>query len=111
MYGIDFLNRRPAVVDFIHLVTIVVVATLIIWWYTTGTVYPLYDALECACLSKGENCRETHRFSYDFWYKYWKTDVPAVFAAVDKLKAGGFVETGTALVQTANRMANLLSRQ
>jgi len=88
MYGIDSLNRRPALVDFICLVTIGITSVIIMNYWTTTAVNPVYDSLSCACLSEGEACHEYHKFSYDFWFRYWKEDVPAVFKAVDELKKG-----------------------
>jgi len=88
MYGIDALNRRPALVDFICLVTIGITSVIIMNYWTTTAVNPVYDSLSCACLSEGEACHEYHKFSYDFWFQYWKEDVPAVFKAVDELKKG-----------------------
>jgi len=88
MYGIDYLNKRPALVDVIQLTAIVLVTLCWMTYYYWNTLIPLFRALECTCIGEGEYCRETQRFSYDFWYKYWKEDVPAVFAELDKLKAG-----------------------
>jgi hypothetical protein len=106
MYGIKWLNERQAIVDVIQLIAIVIVTVAIMYNYRTGTVEPLSDALECACVSRGDKCHEAHRFSYDFWYKYWKEDVPAVFAALDELKA-----SAPALLETAkDATANLLMK-
>merc|ERR1719161_3391074 len=106
MYGIDSLNRRPAVVDVIQLISLLIFVQVVMYFWYENTVNPLYESLECTCLSRGETCFEAHRFSYDFWYKYWKTDVPAVFAAVDKLKEGA-----GSLIQTSGRAAsNILAR-
>jgi len=88
MYGIDYLNRRPSLVDIIQLVTIVAVTLAWMSYYYSYTLDPIFDALECTCLGVGEKCREAETFSYDFWQKYWKEDVPAVFKALDELKAG-----------------------
>jgi len=87
MYGIEALNTRPAVVDLICLVSIFVVTLVIMHLWNDGAVEPIYDALSCACLSEGEKCHEANRFSYDFWYNYWKLDVPLVFKQVDELKS------------------------
>merc|ERR1719214_257319 len=81
----------------ICLVSIFVVTLAVMYWWNTNAVGPIFDALNCTCLSQGERCHETHRFSYDFWYKYWKEDVPAVFKAVDGMKKGAaasFAEIG-----------------
>jgi hypothetical protein len=104
MYGIDSLNRRPAVVDIICLVTVGICSVILMYQWTLTAVNPVYDALSCACLSEGEACHEYHRFSYDFWFKYWKEDVPNVFKAVAELKAGA----GAALVDMGKRTFNPL---
>jgi len=88
MFGIDSLNRRPALVDFICLVCVIVATIIVLYNWTISAVEPVYDALSCACLNDGDKCHEAHKFNYDFWWKYWKEDVPAVFKAVDALKAG-----------------------
>merc|ERR1719160_2063331 len=105
MYGITWLNQRQAIVDVIQLVAIVIFTLIVMHLHHTGTVVPLSEALECACVSRGEKCHEADRFSYDFWFNYWTKDVPAVFAALDKMKA----EVG--LVQTAKGAAsNILAK-
>lgn len=86
MIGIDFLNRRPGLRDMVWFFGIVIAASIVVGTYTAGTVTPLYDALQCACLGKGDNCIEAHKFSYDFWHEYWKDTIPAVFDEVDALK-------------------------
>jgi len=108
MYGIKWLNERQAIVDVIQLVGIVIFVVVCMHMYNTTLVAPLYDALECTCLSKGERCREADRFSYDFWHKYWKEDVPLVFKTVAKMKE----EAGGALLQTAKSAAsNILAKR
>lgn len=92
MYGIDWLNRRPAIVDIIHLVVIVFITLCWMAYYYYNVLDPVFDALECTCIGEGVKCREAQTFSYDFWHKYWKEDVPAVFQALDQLKSGS---TGT----------------
>lgn len=86
MYGIDALNKRPALVDLICLVSIMVATIAVMWFWNTSAVEPIYDALSCACLSEGEKCHEADKFDYDFWHKYWKEDIPNVFKQVDALK-------------------------
>jgi hypothetical protein len=86
MYGIDYLNRRPALVDMISLAVILGLVYYIMDWHQTTIVHPVYDALECTCLSSGDNCYEAQKFGFDFWHKYWKDDVPAIFKAVAELK-------------------------
>lgn len=88
MYGIDFMNRRPALVDLVSLATILVIVYFVVKWDQETVVVPVYDALECTCLSSGDNCYETQKFGFDFWHKYWKDTVPGIFSAVAALKSG-----------------------
>merc|ERR1719443_1304490 len=106
MYGIEWLNRRQAIVDIIQLVAILIFTISVMSVYNHDVVEPLSDALECACISRGDKCHEAHRFSYDFWYKYWKEDVPAVFAALDELKASAPAAAAAALLETSKDAAS-----
>lgn len=101
MYGIDDLNKRPALVDFICLVCIAIATIVVMWQWNESAVEPIYDALSCACLSEGEKCHEANKFDYDFWYKYWKEDVPNVFKQVDALKKGAGAVNFNALKEGA----------
>lgn len=99
MFGIEYLNARPALMDFLWFTGCVLVAIIVLWHYSETLVNPLYDALECTCLGEGENCREAQRFSYDFWYNYWKVDVPKVFEDVDAMKSAGSGDQSDSLFQ------------
>merc|ERR1719389_98533 len=98
MFGINALNKRPALVDLICLICVIGLTIAVLDHWNKTAVYPIYDALSCACLSEGEKCLEADKFSYDFWYQYWKEDVPAVFKAVDELK-GGAAEAAASFAQ------------
>lgn len=87
MYGIEWLNQRPTLVNFIEIFALAAVVMGIMHFWYRGTVEPLHEALECACLGKGTQCREANKFSYDFWQKYWMEDVPNVFKAVGKMRS------------------------
>merc|ERR1719421_1002540 len=50
MYGIDYLNRRPAIIDILCLIGIGLISVVILWWQQTNIVVPVYTALECTCL-------------------------------------------------------------
>lgn len=89
MYGVDYLNRRPALVDIISLIVILCLVYYVMDWHQKTIVHPVYDALECTCLSSGKNCYEAQRFGFNFWHKYWKDVVPSIFTAVATLKSGG----------------------
>jgi hypothetical protein len=89
MYGIEWLNRRPALVDIICLFSLIIGCYVILWNHRKTIVEPVLHALDCTCRSNGERCAEAQKFDYDFWYQYWKNVVPAVFENVQKLKNGG----------------------
>jgi hypothetical protein len=88
MYGIEWLNRRPALIDILCVVGIGLAVVAIMWWQQKNIVVPVYKALECTCLSHGDECFEAQKYNFDFWYEYWLHGVPGVFKAVETLKAG-----------------------
>jgi hypothetical protein len=88
MYGIEWLNRRPALVDIVCVVGLFAVVFVIMRWQMYSVVLPVYESLECTCAHTGDNCVEAQKFNYDFWNNYWHKAVPGVFAEVEKLKAG-----------------------
>merc|ERR1719421_792673 len=65
MYGIEWLNRRPAIIDMLCVVGILITV----------------------CLIKGDMCVEAQKYNYEFWHEYWLKGVPDVFAEVARLKA------------------------
>lgn len=87
MIGFDFLNRRPAVNDMVHVLIIVAIVYGMMEWQLQNVVLPVYGSLTCACGQTGSNCFEAQQFDYDFWNHYWGTAVPGVFQEVDELKA------------------------
>jgi hypothetical protein len=89
MYGIEWLNRRPALVDIICVFALVAGTYGIMMNHRKTIVDPVYEALDCTCRTRGDKCMEAQKFDYDFWYDYWKNVVPGVFTEVAKLKAGG----------------------
>lgn len=87
MYGIDSLNRKPALVDTLYVFGTMLVVYVIMQWQLASIVVPVSHALQCTCVSDGPQCLEAQKYNYDFWYNYWTKAVPGVFAEVDKLKA------------------------
>jgi hypothetical protein len=87
MYGFDWLNRRPALIDMISLGGIITLTVVLLELQLKDIVIPVSLALECTCVKTGETCVEAQNFNFDFWYKYWKITVPAIFTEVSKLKA------------------------
>eukprot|EP00746_Dinoflagellata_sp_MGD_P019400 gnl/MRDRNA2_/MRDRNA2_145090_c0_seq1.p1 gnl/MRDRNA2_/MRDRNA2_145090_c0~~gnl/MRDRNA2_/MRDRNA2_145090_c0_seq1.p1 ORF type:complete len:643 (-),score=94.69 gnl/MRDRNA2_/MRDRNA2_145090_c0_seq1:127-2055(-) len=110
MYGIDYLNRRPALVDIISVGVLLVIVYYVMDWHQQSIVRPVHDALECTCLSSGSTCYEAQKFGFDFWHTYWKDTVPAIFTAVASLKSGGgavaFSAHGAAHVETDEKHAS-----
>jgi len=105
MYGVDYLNRRPALVDMISLAALVVMVYMIEQWHVNSIVRPIHDALECTCLSSGQNCYEAQKFGYDFWHQYWKSVVPDVFTAIAALKSGAPAAGAASLMAKTQRVA------
>lgn len=96
MYGVDYLNRRPALTDMVSLAALFACVYVIENWHKTTIVVPIHDALQCTCLSSGPNCYEAQKFGYDFWHNYWKQVVPSVFTAISALKSGDAPEGAVA---------------
>jgi len=109
MYGFDYLNRRPALMDILVVLFILSLTIFLLEQQQKQIVIPVYEALQCTCIKTGEKCVEAQKFNFDFWYNYWKNTVPAVFAEVSQLKANpaahsvnfaaaaaGYVSTATA---------------
>jgi hypothetical protein len=87
MWGIDWLNRQPALVDTISVTMLAIIVWFIMDWQLTAIVVPVHDALECTCTSSGPHCIEAQKFNAAFWSKYWVSAVPGVYSEVAKLKA------------------------
>lgn len=89
MYGIEWLNRQPALVDIICIAVLVGGSYAILHHHRETIVETVYDALDCTCRTRGDKCVEAQKFDFDFWHDYWKDVVPGVFGNVEKLKASG----------------------
>jgi len=106
----------PDLLDLAWFFLLMVCAILFMAYYTSQLVYPLYDALKCACLSDGEHCFEAHAFSYSFWQQYWLEDVPQSIAQIKRLKMKDMfslveVDSATTLATSATRhVGNLLQK-
>jgi len=87
MIGLDWLNRRPALLDMICVLGIWVAVIIIMAWQLRSITIPVYDSLECTCLSQGSHCVEANKFSFEFWHDYWLNAVPRVFKSVQELKS------------------------
>jgi len=87
MYGIEWLNRRPALLDIVCQCFLIVLVYALMTWNLTNVTVPIYNALECTCLSDGSQCFEAQQFDKPWWDNYWMKTVPGVFKEVDTLKA------------------------
>lgn len=85
--GHPLLTSRPDLLDFLWFVGVALAAVAFMMYYTSTVVNPLYSALQCACLSEGDSCREAHAFSASFWDQYWLTDVPSSIHGINTLKS------------------------
>jgi hypothetical protein len=86
MYGWEWLNRRPALLDIVSVAILMLVVYMVMWWNLENVTLPIYNALECTCLSAGEKCFEAQQFNKPWWDDYWMNVVPGVFKEVDALK-------------------------
>jgi hypothetical protein len=87
MYGWEWLNRQPALLDMISVCFLFLVVYVIMLWQMESTVLPVHTALECTCTSSGPGCVEANKFNKPFWDNYWMKTVPDTLTELDKLKA------------------------
>jgi hypothetical protein len=106
MYGIDYLNRRPALIDIMTLCAIMAVTIFVMEKQLGDIIVPVYEALECTCIKTGPKCVEALKFDFDFWYKYWKITVPAILTEVAELKANPAAHAVKFHAVTAGSMAS-----
>eukprot|EP00747_Dinoflagellata_sp_TGD_P145716 gnl/TRDRNA2_/TRDRNA2_176614_c7_seq1.p1 gnl/TRDRNA2_/TRDRNA2_176614_c7~~gnl/TRDRNA2_/TRDRNA2_176614_c7_seq1.p1 ORF type:complete len:611 (+),score=145.72 gnl/TRDRNA2_/TRDRNA2_176614_c7_seq1:83-1834(+) len=85
--GPESFKKNPALQDIFWIFVVVALVAYVMSEYIQTTVKPLYDALECTCVQKGEKCREAQLFNYDYWYEYWHKTTPGIFRDIAKLKA------------------------
>lgn len=108
-FGVSRLASRPDLEDVLFLVVVGLLTLAFVIYYNIALVEPLYEALNCACLSQGDTCQESHTFSNSFWDKYWSKDVPSSIQAIATLKAGYVEHPPVALISNVGRHAvNLL---
>jgi hypothetical protein len=86
MYGNDWLNKRPGLLDLLWLVISIAGAIYVMYSHYHDTVGPLRASLECACLTEGQQCTEAHQFDFYFWYDYWQVKTPELFKDVAAMK-------------------------
>lgn len=81
-----FWIRNVALRDMVRLACVAALLGTCMYLHYVNVARPLSTALECTCLSQGDQCFEAKEFNKDFWKTYWDHDVPQVFAFVDKMK-------------------------
>merc|ERR1719198_1776763 len=84
--GVRGLTSMPDVMDMMWFLAVVGFSIAFMWFYTATVVEPLYNALQCTCLSEGDTCREAHTFSKDFWDQYWSKAVPSAIQSIMDMK-------------------------
>jgi len=84
--GGSSFKKQPAMNDLIGFGCLCMAVLVIIQIHLHYVGYPLSQALECACQSSGNNCREANVFDHHFWDKYWTQDLPAAFDTLNKLQ-------------------------
>jgi len=84
--GLSRLAQRPDIEDALYLILVTVLTVAFMVHYNVTLVEPLYDALQCTCLSQGDKCHEAHAFSKSFWDQYWTKDVPSSIQAISQMK-------------------------
>merc|ERR1719498_1277532 len=87
MYGWDWLNDRPALIDIACVVIVWILVYFIMRWQMNSVVVPVHEALECSCLQRGDHCEEAMKYDFNFWNEYWTKGVPAALSSVDRLKS------------------------
>jgi len=87
MYGWEWLNRRPALLDMACVLFIALCCYGVMQWQMKNVVLPVSTALECTCISSGSKCFEANHFNKQFWDTYWMDTVPGVFKEVSSMKS------------------------
>jgi len=106
--GPKFITTRPGIRSFLWLLLVLGTAAFLVHQNNEKVARPLQDSLGCACTGEGETCYEADRFSYDFWYNYWKNTVPQSVAAIKAMQAAHHPETTP---RATSLLAKVASRQ
>lgn len=88
MLGMGYLTSHPAIRDIVGVFVILGIVLFSMTLHRQSVGDPLHKALQCACLSEGDTCREAHAFNNKFWDDYWKVQVPSVLEELEQLKEG-----------------------
>mmetsp|Transcript_5604 Transcript_5604/g.15551 ORF Transcript_5604/g.15551 Transcript_5604/m.15551 type:complete len:567 (-) Transcript_5604:210-1910(-) len=113
MIGAAHLNKNPALKDILWFSSLMALLIFGMVFYKAAVTDPMTTALNCACLSQGETCREASLFDKVFWDRYWSKDIPAVFQAVEEMKRTGSLHTPVMAVMTGSthKKARMLNRR
>jgi len=103
--GLSRLAARPDIEDVLYLILVAALTLAFLIYYNIQLVEPLYEALNCACLSQGDTCQESKTFSSSFWDQYWTKDVPSSIQAITKMKVE---HAPAALIDVGRHAVNLL---
>lgn len=111
MIGPLWLTRRQSIIDMGWFAFVVLAAIALMVHHYTSSVVPVDEALQCTCLGVGETCVEAQKFTYDFWFNYWKEVTPQVFKDVKAMReqVESFLEQ-PAVAAAAHATGNLLRR-
>jgi len=82
----QWFNTMPALRDLFGFGCLCLVVFLVAQVYLYAVGLPMSQAMECACLSSGQHCREAQAFDHHFWDRYWTQDLPDAFSTIEKLK-------------------------
>merc|ERR1711865_1000317 len=86
LHGWQWLNDSPSVRDLVGFASLCLIVYVVTHVHLYEVGYPLSQAMECACLSSGSQCREAQAFDHHFWDRYWVGDLPDALDTIDKLK-------------------------
>merc|ERR1740130_786373 len=86
MFGNKWMNAHASLRDLLGFLSLCLIMYILMALTQIYVDDPLSKALQCACLSQGEHCREAKSFDNSFWNNYWTEDVPDVFSTVEKFK-------------------------
>lgn len=75
--------------DFWGLVVFPIIAIAVILCHLHFTVDAVLDALNCACYQTGDQCKDMHYYSQDWWDGYWTETLPKALQDIAALKASG----------------------
>eukprot|EP00746_Dinoflagellata_sp_MGD_P006391 gnl/MRDRNA2_/MRDRNA2_112487_c0_seq1.p1 gnl/MRDRNA2_/MRDRNA2_112487_c0~~gnl/MRDRNA2_/MRDRNA2_112487_c0_seq1.p1 ORF type:complete len:644 (-),score=86.41 gnl/MRDRNA2_/MRDRNA2_112487_c0_seq1:146-1936(-) len=108
-----FWCRNPAVRDLLGLFMVLAFIAGGMYMHYIHIAKPLSTALECTCLSQGDQCHEAQIYNKEFWGTYWAKDVPDIFDTVDQLKQdhGGDASSAPAPAAAANFIHGGLSHK